>query len=404
MNISIVIPLYNEEESLNELYNWIKAVMLKNRLSYEIIFVDDGSNDSSWQVIDRICAKDRNCNGIRFRRNYGKSAALHTGFQKAKGDVIVTMDADLQDSPEEIPEMYRMIMVDRYDLVSGWKQKRYDPISKTIPSRFFNGVARIASGIKLHDFNCGLKAYRRKVVKSIEVYGEMHRYIPILAKQAGFIRIGEKVVQHQARKYGVTKFGLDRFVKGFLDLMSLMFITKFGKKPMHLFGLLGTIMFILGFGIFLYLGINKLFFNTAGRLLADKAEFFIALVVMIFGVLFFLTGFLGELISRSGSDRNSYNIDSFAGGNIINNPNKNINKPVPQVVKNVEKPVVNVQKPNTNLQKPISKIEKPLVKEEGQAITTEENSLAPKPKKVYKRYKKPKSNNPQNPNQQKKTE
>ncbi len=308
MNISVVIPFFNEYESLPELYDWLKDVLVKNRLTYEIIFVDDGSNDDSWELVEDLIRKEKYVKGIKFRRNHGKSAALHVAFEQAKGDVIITMDADMQDSPDEIPGLYKMIVEDGYDLVSGWKKKRYDPIMKTLPSKFFNRTARMVSGIKLHDFNCGLKSYRNNVVKSIEVYGEMHRYIPILAKQAGFGKIGEKVVEHRARKYGVTKFGLDRFVKGFLDLLSIHFITKFGKRPMHLFGALGSFMFMLGLGISLYLGIDKLFFDTEAKLLASRTEFFIALVSMIMGVQMFLTGFLGELVSRSGSDRNTYHV------------------------------------------------------------------------------------------------
>ena len=342
MNISIIIPLFNEEESLTELYNWIKTVMNKNRLSYEVIFIDDGSTDSSWKVIERLKSKERFVHGIKFRRNYGKSAALHTGFEQAKGDVVITMDADLQDSPEEIPEMYRMIMVDGYDLISGWKQKRYDPFSKTIPSKFFNGVARIASGIKLHDFNCGLKAYRLKVVKSIEVYGEMHRYIPILAKQAGFLKIGEKIVKHQERKYGVTKFGLDRFVKGFLDLMSLLFITKFGKRPMHLFGTLGSLMFLSGGLISIWIIAKKIYYLSQDipiREVTEQPLFYIALLLVIIGVQLFVAGFLGELISRSAPDRNSYLISSKVGGH---NPNQN---------KNFKKVVNNPNTANTTAEK-----------------------------------------------------
>ncbi len=312
MNISIVIPLYNEEESLNELYDWIKRVMHKSRLSYEVIFVDDGSNDSSWNVIERLSAKERTINGIRFLRNYGKSAALHVGFQQAQGDIVITMDADLQDSPEEIPELYRMIKVDGFDLVSGWKKKRYDPFIKRSTSKIYNGISRIVTGIKLHDMNCGLKAYKLKVVKSIEVYGEMHRYIPVLAKREGFTKIGEKVVSHQERKYGVTKFGLDRFVKGFLDLMSISFITKFGKRPMHLFGLLGSIMFITGGGISIWIIAEKIYRlsqNMPIREVADQPLFYIALLLIIIGVQLFLAGFIGELVSRSSADRNKYHID-----------------------------------------------------------------------------------------------
>lgn len=313
MDISIVISLYNEEESLQELTSWIVKVMNENDFSYEIIFVDDGSTDNSWNVIQALCNKNSNIRSIKFRRNYGKSAAIHNGFTMAQGDVVITMDADLQDSPDEIPELFRMITEDDYDLVSGWKRKRHDPkISKNIPSKFFNFVARKVTGIKLHDFNCGLKAYKNAVVKSIEVYGEMHRYIPVLAKQAGYHNIGEKVVQHRARKYGVTKFGLERFVNGFLDLLSITFITRFGKKPMHLFGTLGIFMFIIGFIAILWLGGHKIYClvnHVEARLIADSPYFYIALVSMIMGTQLFLTGFLGELVSRSSSDRNEYLID-----------------------------------------------------------------------------------------------
>ena len=312
MDISIIIPLYNEEESLRELYLWIKSVLSKYNYSYEVIFVDDGSTDTSWDEVEKLTAREKNAKGICFRRNYGKSAALHTGFSHASGNVVITMDADLQDSPEEIPDLYRMIMVDGYHLVSGWKKKRYDPISKTIPSKFFNWTARVVSGIKLHDFNCGLKAYKGKVIKNIEVYGEMHRYIPLLAKQAGFNKIGEKVVQHQERKYGVSKFGLGRFVKGFLDLMSLSFISKFGKRPMHLFGTLGTLMFLIGgigsawiVGSKIYSQFNHLPWRDA----TEQPLFFVALMSVILGVQLFLTGFVAELVSRTASDRNKYQIE-----------------------------------------------------------------------------------------------
>ena len=311
MDISVIIPLYNEDESLPELSEWIDRVMKSNNFSYEIIMVDDGSNDKSWQVINEISAKNNAVKGIKFRRNYGKSAALHTGFSEAKGDVVITMDADLQDSPEEIPELYRMIKSEDFDLVSGWKKKRYDPISKTIPSKLYNRTARALTGIKLHDFNCGLKAYKNEVVKSIEVYGEMHRYIPVIAKKAGYKKIGEKIVQHQERKYGVTKFGLDRFVKGFLDLLSITFITKFGQRPMHLFGTLGTLMFIVGFLSAAWLGAKKIYYISNGipaDLLTKSPYFFLALTSMIIGTQLFIAGFLGELISRSSSDRNNYQI------------------------------------------------------------------------------------------------
>jgi glycosyltransferase involved in cell wall biosynthesis len=312
MNISVVVPLFNEEESLPELVDWINKVMYENNLSYEIILVDDGSKDKSWEEIEKLADTYGSVRGIKFKRNYGKSAALHTGFEAAEGDVVITMDADLQDSPDEIPGLFNMITKEGFDMVSGWKKKRYDPISKTIPSKFFNWTARKATKIKLHDFNCGLKAYKKEVVKSIEIYGEMHRYIPVLAKQAGFFKIGEKVVQHRARKYGVTKFGLERFINGFLDLMSIVFITKFGKKPMHLFGSLGTIMFFIGFVAIVWLGAHKLYcvFNSIpARLVTDSPYFYIALVSMILGTQLFLTGFIGELVSRSAPDRNTYLVD-----------------------------------------------------------------------------------------------
>jgi len=313
MNLSIVVPLFNEEESLPELCEWINRVLTSNKLSYELILVDDGSNDGSWEVIEKLKEKYSEIRGVQFRRNYGKSAALHTGFGMAVGEVVFTMDADLQDSPEEIPEMCRMIIEEGFDVVSGWKKKRYDPfLRKKVPTKLFNWAARRVSGIRLHDFNCGLKAYRLNVARSVEVYGDMHRYIPVLAKGNGFKKIGEKVVQHQERKYGVTKFGMDRFVKGFLDLLTVSFLTRFGKKPMHLFGLLGTLMFILGFGIALYLGIDKLVAllnHVPQRLIADSAVFYIALSSMIIGSLLFIGGFLGELISRSSPERNKYEIE-----------------------------------------------------------------------------------------------
>ena len=311
--ISIVIPLFNEEESISELAQWIDKVLKKNNLSYEIIFIDDGSNDSSWSVIKNIKNDNPNVYGIKFRRNYGKSAALNVGFSKASGDVVITMDADLQDSPDEIPELYNLITNDNYDLVSGWKKKRYDPITKTIPTKLFNWAARKASGIKLNDFNCGLKAYNKNVVKSIEVYGEMHRYIPILAKWAGFKNIGEKVVEHQSRKYGVTKFGFERFINGFLDLLTVTFISRFGKKPMHIFGTLGTLMFILGLTLFLYIGGTKLYYiynSLPAKNIADQSAFFIALTTMVIGVQLFLSGFIAELVSRNSPDRNNYQVDS----------------------------------------------------------------------------------------------
>ena len=318
MDISVVIPLYNEDESLGELYSWIDKVMKANSFSYEVIFVNDGSTDHSWQVIDDLSKQSNNVKGISFRRNYGKSPALYCGFKEAQGDVVVTMDADLQDSPDEIPELYRMIIEDGYDLVSGYKQKRYDPLSKTLPTKLFNATARKVSGIKnLHDFNCGLKAYRRDVVKSIEVYGEMHRYIPYLAKNAGFDKIGEKVVHHQARKYGSSKFmGLNRFVNGYLDLLTLWFLSTFGKKPMHVFGFLGSIMFLIGFFSVLGLGIDKLWCLANGipqRLITSSPWFYIALTTMLIGTQLFLAGFLGDLISRSSQNRNDYQIKETIG-------------------------------------------------------------------------------------------
>ena len=313
MDVSIVIPLYNEEESLPELCDWIDRVLSSHKLSYEVILVDDGSNDGSWAQIEALKGKYSQLRGIKFRRNYGKSAALHTGFALAEGEVVFTMDADLQDSPEEIPEMCRMIVEEGYDVVSGWKKKRYDPfLRKRVPTKLFNWAARRVSGIKLHDFNCGLKAYKLNVVKSVEVYGDMHRYIPVLAKSNGFTRIGEKVVQHQERKYGVTKFGMDRFVKGFLDLLTVSFLTRFGKKPMHLFGALGTLMFIVGLGMAIYLGVDKLVAlirHVPQRLIADSAFFYIGLTSMILGTLLFIGGFLGELVSRSATERNSYEVE-----------------------------------------------------------------------------------------------
>ncbi len=310
LNISVVIPLYNEEESLPELAEWIHNVLSHHHYSYEIIFVDDGSRDNSWKVIEELKAKNSRIKAIKFRRNYGKSAGLNVGFAAAEGDVVFTMDADLQDSPDELPDLYKMIVEDGYDLVSGWKKKRYDPITKTIPTKLFNAATRRMSGIKnLHDFNCGLKAYKKEVIKNIEVYGEMHRYIPVIAKWAGFEKITEKVVQHRERKYGTTKFGIERFINGFLDLLSITFMAKFSKRPMHLFGTLGTFMFLIGFLISLWLGINKLFIDTGARLLADRAEFYLALVAMIIGSLLFISGFLGELISRSSVNRNKYQIE-----------------------------------------------------------------------------------------------
>ncbi|MBR0272816.1 MAG: glycosyltransferase family 2 protein [Bacteroidaceae bacterium] len=313
MDISVIVPLYNEAESLPELHAWIKRVMDANGFTYEIIFVNDGSTDTSWQVIEELATSNPEVKGIKFRRNYGKSPALYCGFARAEGDVVITMDADLQDSPDEIPELRRMIVEDGYDLVSGYKQKRYDPLSKTIPTKLFNATARAVSGIKnLHDFNCGLKAYRRDVVKNIEVYGEMHRYIPYLAKNAGFDKIGEKVVHHQARKYGKTKFGLDRFVNGYLDLLSLWFLSRFGLKPMHVFGLMGTLMFFIGFVAIIIVGANKLYALANGipaRLVTDSPYFYISLTMMILGTQLFVAGFLGDLISRSSEQRNNYQIE-----------------------------------------------------------------------------------------------
>jgi glycosyltransferase involved in cell wall biosynthesis len=309
VNISVVVPLFNEEESLSELHAWIVRVMNAHSFTYEVILIDDGSKDASWKIIESLCVKDSSVYGIKFQRNYGKSPALQVGFEKATGEVVVTMDADLQDSPDEIPELYRMIMQEDFDVVSGWKKKRYDPITKTIPTKLYNWAARRLTGIHLHDFNCGLKAYKLAVVKSIELYGDMHRYIPPLAKYAGFNKIGEKVVQHQARKYGVSKFGLNRFLNGPLDLLSLVFMGKFGKKPMHFFGAIGTLMFIIGFGFALYLGIDKLFIDQTARLIADRTEFYIALAAMIIGSQFFLAGFLAELVGRNSSTRNVYLIE-----------------------------------------------------------------------------------------------
>ena len=309
MDISVVIPVFNEEESIPELTAWIEKVCSGSSFSFEIIFIDDGSSDKSWQIITSLAGSKSFVKGLRFRRNYGKAAALHTGFRESAGDVVITMDADLQDSPEEIPEMVRMIREKGFDLVSGWKKKRYDPFIKRSTSKIYNGTARLASGIKLHDFNCGLKAYRNEVVKSIEVFGEMHRYIPMLAKEAGFKKIGEKIVEHHPRKYGVSKYGLDRFVKGYLDLLTIGFITRFGKSPMHLFGALGTLMFIIGFVMAGFLGIRKLIFvhhNLRAPLVTDSPYFYIALTVMIIGSFLFLTGFLGELINRTSSERNTY--------------------------------------------------------------------------------------------------
>ena len=312
MDISVVIPLYNEEESLPELSAWISKVMDAHNYSYEVIFVDDGSTDHSWQTICKLRDESPSIKGIKFRRNYGKSPALHCAFEVAQGDVIITMDADLQDSPDEIPELYNMIINEKYDLVSGWKQKRYDPLSKTLPTKLFNATARKVSGIKLHDFNCGLKAYRKDVIKNIEVYNDMHRYIPYLAKIAGFNKIGEKAVHHQARKYGSSKFGISRFFNGYRDLLTLWFLSAFGRKPMHFFGLLGSMMFFLGLISVIGVGVSKIYAMTHGmpyRLVTDSPYFFISLTAMILGTQLFLAGFIGELISRNSTERNNYKIE-----------------------------------------------------------------------------------------------
>lgn len=311
MDVSIVVPLYNEDESLPELCAWIERVVTENGLSYEVILIDDGSTDDSWKVIEKLIAGNGHIKGIKFQRNYGKSAALNEGFKAAQGEVVITMDADMQDSPDEIPGLRNMIVNENYDLVSGWKKKRYDPITKTIPTKFFNGVTRRSSGIQLHDFNCGLKAYKKKVIKSIEVYGEMHRYIPVIAKWAGFRRIGEKVVEHRARKYGTTKFGLERFVNGFLDLATITFVSKFGKRPMHFFGLYGTLSFFIGFAMVFYLIIAKLVSKDFA--LTNRPSFYIAMTTMIIGMQLFLAGFLAELISRNSTERNSYLIEKKVG-------------------------------------------------------------------------------------------
>ena len=308
-HLSLVIPLFNEEESLPELFAWIKKVCNRENFLFEVVFIDDGSKDKSWSIIQDLAKEHEEIIAIKFRRNYGKSAALNEGFAACNGDVVITMDADLQDSPEEIPDLYKMIKEDGYDLVSGWKKKRYDPLSKTIPTKLFNWATRKMSGIHLNDFNCGLKAYKSDVVKSIEVSGEMHRYVPVLSKRAGFDKIGEKAVQHQARKYGTSKFGLERFVNGFLDLLTITFVSRFGKKPMHFFGLVGSLMFLLGFLVTTYLGLQKLYFvfnNQAARLVTDQPVFYVALTLAIIGVQFFLAGFLGELVSRNAPDRNVY--------------------------------------------------------------------------------------------------
>ena len=314
MNLSIVIPLLNELESLPELHNWIVKVMQAHNYSYEILFIDDGSTDASWNVISQLSNENPNVKGIRFLRNYGKSQALHAGFAKAQGDVVITMDADLQDSPDEIPELFRLITEDNYDLISGWKKKSYDSVvAKNIPSKLFNWAARKTSGVHLNDFNCGLKAYKNIVIKNIEVSGEMHRYIPVLAKNAGFGKIGEKIVIHQARKYGNSKFGMSRFINGFLDLITIWFLSTFGKRPMHLFGLLGSIMFIIGFLFAFYLGIDKLFINTSGRLITERPQFYLSLTAMLIGTQLFLAGFLGEIILRTKNNEERYKISEELG-------------------------------------------------------------------------------------------
>jgi len=307
MDVSIVVPLYNEEESLPELCAWITRVVVENSFTYEIVFIDDGSTDRSWEVIESLSENNAHIKGIKFQRNYGKSAALNEGFKVVTGEVVITMDADLQDSPDEIPSLRNMVLSENYDLVSGWKKKRHDPISKTIPSKFFNWVTTKTTGIKLHDFNCGLKAYKLKVVKNIEVYGEMHRYIPVIAKWSGFKRIGEKVVEHRPRKYGISKFGIERFIKGFLDLASILFVGKFGKRPMHFFGSWGTVSFIFGLTVSIYLTISKFFLDKSG--LTQRPLFFIAILAMIIGTQLFLTGFIAELITRNSPGRNSYLVE-----------------------------------------------------------------------------------------------
>jgi len=316
MQISVVIPLYNEEESLPELHAWIKKVMKEHDFTHEIIFVDDGSSDKSWEVVESLANKDNSVKAIKFRRNYGKSAALNTAFEVVEGDVVITMDADLQDSPEEIPELYRMIVEENYDVVSGWKKKRYDPITKTIPTKIYNFATRRMTKVKLHDMNCGLKSYKKEVVKSIEVYGEMHRYIPAIANWAGFKRIGEKVVQHQARKYGKSKFGMSRFVNGFLDLLTITFLSRYGKKPMHFFGLWGTLIFMAGFGIAIYLSIAKIFYEVYH--ITERPLFYLAILFMIVGSQLFLSGFVAEMVSRNASERNIYLIHKKIGVENIN--------------------------------------------------------------------------------------
>lgn len=313
MQISIVVPLFNEAESLPDLHEWINRVMIANQFSYEILFIDDGSKDNSWDVIAQLSKQNASIKGLKFQRNYGKSAALHVGFEAAQGQVVITMDADLQDSPDEIPELYRMITEEDFDVVSGWKKVRHDPFSKTIPTKLYNWAARRITGIHLHDFNCGLKAYKSEVVKSIELYGDMHRYIPALAKYAGYQKIGEKIVVHRARQYGVTKFGLNRFLNGPLDLMTVAFMGKFGKKPMHFFGAIGVFMFFVGFGLFAYMGIDKVFIHHTAERLASRTDFYVALVAMIIGVQFFMAGFVAELIGRNSSSRNHYLITGKIG-------------------------------------------------------------------------------------------
>jgi glycosyltransferase involved in cell wall biosynthesis len=309
MDISVVIPLLDEQDSLVELHDWIAQVMQSNRLTYELIFIDDGSRDDSWSIIKKLNTKNPSVSGIRFANNFGKSQALHAGFEKVKGDVVITMDADLQDSPDEIPELFRLIKEENLDIVSGWKKKRYDAyFTKNLPSKLFNWAARRISGLKLHDFNCGLKAYKKEVIKNIEVYGEMHRYIPVLAVNAGFKNIIEKPVTHQARKYGKTKFGMERFINGFLDLITIWFVSRFAKRPMHFFGLLGVLMFIIGFGFAFYLGLDKLYFNPTGRLIAERPEFFIALTTMVIGTQFFVAGFLGEIVLQNKNNKERYRI------------------------------------------------------------------------------------------------
>ncbi|MBI9036471.1 MAG: glycosyltransferase [Bacteroidales bacterium] len=307
MDISIVVPLYNEEESLQELVSWVGRVSDQHKLSYEIVMIDDGSIDNSWKLVEEMSRENQNIVGIKFRRNYGKSAALQKGFEVARGDVVITMDADLQDSPDEIPELYRMIKEDGFDLVSGWKKKRHDPISKTLPSKLYNGTVRKVTGIYLHDMNCGLKAYRKAVIKSIEVYGEMHRYIPVIAKWAGFNKIGEKVVQHRERQFGTSKYGLERYVRGFLDLMSVTFVGRFGRRPMHFFGTWGTVLFMIGFGIAGYLAFEKIFLEVYK--MTERPLFYLGMLAMVIGSQMFLTGFIAEMITRNAHDRNRYLIE-----------------------------------------------------------------------------------------------